>query len=213
LMKEIEAKVGPYVIDPDTMAPVDVARTRYAAYILREKKPRLMTVHLISLDHMQHAQGPFSPEAKAILEQLDDRVAELEAAAKQAQPDIMICIVSDHGFARTDHSLNLMAALVEEGLITMKPGGTARQVADWKAYAKVDGGSAAILLKDPKDEATRAKVEKLLQRLASDPANGIARVLGPAEIAQFGGRSDAAFWVDMQTNYSAINADGALVRD
>ena len=76
----------------------------------------------------------------------------------------------------------------------------------------MDGGSAAILLKDPNDEATRAKVGQLLRRLASNPANGIAHVLDRKEIATYGGRSDAAFWVDMQTNFSVINAEGPLVR-
>ena len=76
----------------------------------------------------------------------------------------------------------------------------------------MDGGSAAILLKDPKDEATRAKVEQLLRRLAADPANGIAQVLDSKEIAAYGGCPDAVFWVDMRPEFSVINAEGASVR-
>jgi predicted AlkP superfamily pyrophosphatase or phosphodiesterase len=215
LLAEIEAKAGPYVIDPDVTIPGDVARTRYACAILREKRTRLTTVHLVSLDHIEHASGPFSPEANEAVEQLDARVAELQAAARASFPGAVTCIVSDHGFALTDHSLNLMAAFVEEGLIKVEEAGGAnarRRVVDWKAFPKVDGGSAAILLKDPNDEATRAKVDQLLHRLASNPANGIAQVLDRKEIASYGGRPDAAFWVDMQTNFSAINAEGALVR-
>jgi predicted AlkP superfamily pyrophosphatase or phosphodiesterase len=215
LMAEIEAKVGPYVVDPDIMIPGDIARTRYAVAILREKRTRLTTVHLISLDHMQHATGPFSPEANETLEQLDARVGELEAAARQSYPGVVICVVSDHGFARTDHSLSLMAAFLEEGLVTMEGGAGSsrpRHVVDWKAFPKVDGGSAAILLKDPKDEATRAKVEQLLRRLASNPDSGIAQILGPKEIAANGGCPYAAFWVDMRPGFSVINSEGALVR-
>lgn len=215
LMTEIERKAGPYVIDSDVTTAGDLARTRYTIEILREKRTRLTTVHLVALDHIQHQTGPFSPQANAELEQLDARVGELEAAARETFPNTVICIVSDHGFARTDHSLNIMAAFVDEGLVTMAAGGTGsktRHVVDWKAFPKVDAGSAAIILKDPNDEATRTKVEQLLARLAKDPANGIAQVLGPKEIAAYGGRSDAAFWVDMQTNFSVINAEGALVR-
>jgi len=215
LMTEIEAKAGPYVIDPDIAIPGDVARTKYACAILRDKRTRLTTVHLISLDHIEHATGPFSPEANAALEELDARVGELEAAARASFPGVVTCIVSDHGFALTDHSLNLMAAFVEEGLVKVEEAsGTnaRRRVVDWKAFPKVDGGSAAILLKDPNDEATRAQVERLLHRLASNPANGIAQVLDRKEIASYGGRPDAAFWVDMQTNFSVINAEGPLVR-
>jgi hypothetical protein len=82
-------------------------------------------------------------------------------------------------------------------------------VTDWKAFPDLEAGSAAILLKDPKDEASRAKVEALLRRLAGDPKNGIAKILGPAEIAEMGGRPDAAFWVDMQSNFAVVNVDRA----
>jgi predicted AlkP superfamily pyrophosphatase or phosphodiesterase len=215
LLAEIEAKAGPYVIDPEIAIPGDIARTLYACAILREKRTRLTTVHLVSLDHIEHATGPFSPQANEAVEQLDARVGELQAAARASFPDVVTCIVSDHGFARTDRSLNLMAAFVEAGLIKVGEAsgkGAKRPVLDWKAFPKVDGGSAAILLKDPNDEATRAEVDRLLHRLASNPANGIAHVLDRKEIASYGGRPDAAFWVDMQINFSAINAEGALVR-
>jgi hypothetical protein len=115
----------------------------------------------------------------------------------------VVCVLSDHGFTRTDHSFNIIAPLVEEGLITMAKG----KVTDWKAFPDLEAGSAAILLKDPKDEATRAKVESVLRRLAADPKNGIAQILDPRQIAAFGGRPDAAFWVDMQSNFSVVNAD------
>jgi predicted AlkP superfamily pyrophosphatase or phosphodiesterase len=153
-----------------------------------------MTVHLASLDHLQHAAGPFSPEANAALEQIDAEVGELEAAA----PNSIICILSDHGFTRTDHSFNLVSIFREEGLASKT---------DWKAYPDLEAGSAAIILKDPKDEATRAKVDKLLHGLAADPKNGIAQILDAKQIAAFGGRPDAAFWVDMQSNFSVVATD------
>jgi hypothetical protein len=64
-------------------------------------------------------------------------------------------------------------------------------------------------LKDAKDDATRAKVDKLLRRLAADPKNGIAQIIGPKQIAAFGGRPDAAFWVDMQSNFSVVATNQA----
>jgi len=80
---------------------------------------------------------------------------------------------------------------------------------DWKAIPHLDGGSAAILLKDLKDEATRGKVRALLKQLAVDPANGIARVLEKDEIARMGGNPNAAFWVDMKTNFAVAFGEGA----
>jgi predicted AlkP superfamily pyrophosphatase or phosphodiesterase len=199
LIAEIEKQAGPYITDLDDAEKGDRQRTAYAAAILRVKHAQFMTVHLASLDHLEHAFGPFSPEANATLEQIDQEVGELEAAA----PNATICVLSDHGFTRTDHNFNIVAAFAEEGLVTM----TNKKVTDWKAFPDLEAGSAAILLKDPKDEATRAKVDKLLHRLAADPKNGIAQILDTKQIAAFGGRPDAAFWVDMRSNFSVVATD------
>ena len=173
-----------------------------------------MTVHLAALDHLQHATGPFSPESNSTLEQIDDMLGQLEDAARSGSPDVAVCIVSDHGFSRIDHSLNLMKAFADEGFVTLGPGAGFRGaplVTDWKVFPKVDGGSAAILLKDPSDADTRAKTAQLLRRLAADPSNGIARILDRQAIAAMGGNPQAEFWVDMQSNFSVVNSLGALV--
>ena len=214
LVAEIAKEAGPYIVDLDDAIPGDWARTRYAAWILRHGKPQFMTVHLAALDHLEHANGPFSPQANSTLEQIDDMLGQLEDAARSSFPQAAICIVSDHGFSGIDHSLNLLKAFADEGLLTLGPGAGFRGapvVLDWKAFPKVDGGSAAVLLRDPADAATRTKTGELLRRLAADPANGIARVLDRAAIAAMGGNPRAAFWVDMQPNFSVVNAAGPLV--
>jgi hypothetical protein len=107
-----------------------------------------------------------------------------------------------------------MKPFADEGLVTLGPGPGFRGaplVLDWKAFPKVDGGSAAILLKDPKDQATRVKVEQLLRRLAADPSNGIAAILDRQAIAVMGGNPEARFWVDMQPGFSVVNTSGPLV--
>jgi predicted AlkP superfamily pyrophosphatase or phosphodiesterase len=199
LIAEIEKQAGPYITDLDDAEKGDRQRTAYASAILRMKRAQFVTVHLASLDHLEHGFGPFGPEANATLEQIDQEVGELEAAS----PNATVCVLSDHGFTRTDHNFNIVASFAEEGLITM----TNKKVTDWKAYPDLEAGSAAILLKDSKDEATRAKVDKLLHRLAADPKNGIAHVLDAKQIEAFGGRPDAAFWVDMQSNFAVVATD------
>jgi predicted AlkP superfamily pyrophosphatase or phosphodiesterase len=196
LIAEIEKQAGPYVTDLDAAEQGDRQRTRYAVAILKNKHAQFMTVHLASLDHLEHGYGPFSPEANKTLEQIDEEVGELEDAA----PNATVCVLSDHGFTRTDHNFNIVAPFVEEGLITM----TNKKATSWLAFPDLEAGSAAIILKD---ESVRPKVEKLLHRLAADPKNGIAQILDQKQIAQFGGRPDAAFWVDMQSNFSVIRSD------
>jgi predicted AlkP superfamily pyrophosphatase or phosphodiesterase len=197
MMAEIAKTAGEYVSDLDEAEAGDRQRTRYAAWIIRTKHTRLTTVHLASLDHLQHAGGPFSPESLATLEKIDGEVGELEDALKAVYPAATICVVSDHGFARTDHSLNLMPAFVEAGLVKVAGG----KVVEWKAIPHVDGGSAAVVLND---ESVRGQVAALLAKLAADPANGIEKVLDARDIAGLGGWTRAAFWMDMKTNFSVV---------
>ena len=199
LVNEIQKQAGLYIMDLDAAVEGDRQRTKYAVAILREKKVQFMTVHLAALDHIEHQGGPFSPEANAALEQLDDQVGQLEETAKSVFANVTICILSDHGFARTDHKLNLLKPFVEAGLITLN---SANKITEWKAYPKADGGSAEIYLKDGHDSATHRKVRELLRRLAADSGNGINQILGAKEIAALGGDPEAAFWVDMKVNFS-----------
>jgi predicted AlkP superfamily pyrophosphatase or phosphodiesterase len=207
LIHEIEKEAGPYATDLDAGLDGDEQRTRYAAAILREKKVRLMTVHLAALDHIEHAAGPFSPEANAAMERLDSQVGELEAAARSAYPNVVVCVVSDHGFTRTDHRLNLLKPFADAGLVTLND---AHKITEWKAWPKADGGSAVVLLKNPQDERARTQVRELLKTLAADPRNGINQILDAKEIAAMGGNPEASFWVDMKSNF-AVFADQSPV--
>jgi predicted AlkP superfamily pyrophosphatase or phosphodiesterase len=200
LVNAIQKQAGPYVTDLDAGIEGDQQRTKYAVAILG-KKVQFMTVHLAALDHIEHGFGPFSPEANAALERLDQQVGELEDAARSAYSNVTVCVLSDHGFARTDHRLNLLKPFVDAGLVMVDD---AHKVTGWKAWPKVDGGSAAILLKDSRDEITRAKVRGLLQGLAANPQNGINQVMDAKEIAAGGGTPEAAFWIDMKMNFSVV---------
>jgi predicted AlkP superfamily pyrophosphatase or phosphodiesterase len=209
LINEIQKQAGNYVTDLDAGVQGDQQRTRYAVAILR-RKVQFMTVHLAGLDHIEHASGPFSAEANAALEQLDRQVGELEDAARSAFNNVIVCILSDHGFARTDHRLNLMKPFVDAGLVTLDSG---QKVVDWKAMPKPDGGSAAILIKDPRDENTRLKTGELLHQLSLNPRNGINMVLDAKQVAARGGSPEAAFWVDMKSNFSVVANQAPLVEE
>lgn len=211
LLAEFEKTVGEYTVNLDAVEAGDWDRTRYAMALIQKKGVRFLTLHLAAFDHVEHADGPYSARAFAALEEIDRMVGQIEAALRQADPKAAVCVVSDHGFAAVDHQLNLNVAFAEAGLITLNPGGTAIQ--DWKAQPWSDAGSAAIMLKDPNDAATRAKVEAVLRRVSADPANGVERVLDRKAIAEMGGAPNAAFWVDLKSNFVVGGAwSGPLVR-
>ena len=204
LLSEFEKKLGPYKTDLRDAVPADWARTRYAAEIIRARHARFITVPLGALDHIEHDHGPLSPEAFATLEEIDKMVGEIAQAMKSETPEAAICIVSDHGFASVDHVLNLRVAFVDAGLITPNPRRTSARspaLSDWKAQTWESAGSAMVMLKDPRDTATRDGVERLLRRLASNPENGIEAILDSKAIVALGGSPDAAFLVDMKSGF------------
>src|ERR1700678_429803 len=104
LMAEIEKEAGPYVTDLNDAVNGDRQRTRYAVAILRNKHAQFMTVHLASLDHVEHATGHIRHKANQTLGQIDAKLGELENAAAGA----VVCVLSDHGFPRTDHNFNIV---------------------------------------------------------------------------------------------------------
>jgi len=213
LMKELEPEAGQYITDLNNAIPGDWARTYYAEAIIRRKHTRVMTVHLAALDHIEHASGPFSAESNAALEEIDRMVGILVAAMRGQTRNAAICIVSDHGFAATDHQLNIAVPFVKAGFITLSEGRTPA-VTSWTASPWDAGGMAFVVLKDPRDRAVRAGVEKLLRELAADPANGISRILDKGEIAAMGGTASAEFAVDMKRGFSVGAAlDGAVVQE
>ncbi len=214
MLATMEQRLGPYMMGNETTVAADQIRTRFSLDILARKKPGFMTTHLSSLDESEHMYGPFSEEADRTLEAIDNMVCELIDAALNNNPATTIVIVSDHGFAKVDHQVNLAIPFIQAGLIQIgkAPYGGETVVTSWKAAPWSASGLAAIMLHDPVDAQTKEQVRGILNRLAADPANGIARILDAREIQKDGGFPDAAFVVAMMPSYMVGSAlSGPLV--
>ncbi|WP_199098165.1 ectonucleotide pyrophosphatase/phosphodiesterase [Dyella sp. ASV21] len=207
LLPSLEQQLGPYADGIDESMEGDKTRARFAVALLESRKPDFMTAYLTALDHEQHASGPDTPQARAVLEQIDALVGELVSTAKRVHPDGVVTVVSDHGFLPVQNDVNLYAPFIQAGLVTVKDGA----VSDWQAMPWNDGGSAAIVLRDPSDQAVRAKTAALIAQLAKDPAYGIARVLERNEIAQQGGTDMAQWFVLFKPGYEmGIKPDASM---
>jgi predicted AlkP superfamily pyrophosphatase or phosphodiesterase len=200
LLQEMQKRLGPYMRGNDPSPPGDDIKTRYALDILRTQKPKFMTIHLSSLDEQQHVHGPFSPEADQDLEVIDGQLSQLFAASRANDPEAIALVVSDHGFARITHKVNLMQPFLRAGLV--------QSDGSWKAQPWSGSGMAAVMLHDPADSQTEVRVRELLKALKADPNNGIAEVLERGAIKQRGAFPEASFLIVMQLGYYAL-ADAA----
>jgi predicted AlkP superfamily pyrophosphatase or phosphodiesterase len=210
LPEAIEATGTPFVDTGDTSPDADALKARDAVAIYRLKRPALFTIHLSSLDEVEHVTGPGSPQSHAALERIDGEVGEIVKAARAAEPDVLVAIVSDHGFAPVQHEVDLGTAFVSAGLIKLDADG---KPLSWDAEPWASGGSAGVVLARRDDPALRSRVAALLDRLAADPASGVLRVIGRDQIAQAGGSSDMDFFVDGRDGYSfGSKLTGPMVR-
>ena len=197
LLSELEAELGDYGRGLEIEA--DEQRTRFAVRLLEKKRPNLLTVHLVALDHIEHETGPMSPESFAVLERQDAAIGTLRDAAERLAPHrAVIAIASDHGFARTETQVNLYTAFAAAGLITTDGNG---RISDWTAMPWTAGGSAAVVLKDPSDAAALTRVREVLDQIAGDPDNGVDRVLDAAALRARGGFPTASFLVGLRAGW------------
>lgn len=199
LEQRLSAELGPYPGGMHETVAEDEVRARFAVRLIETRHPAFTTVYLTGLDTEEHLTGPFSAAANAVLERLDALVGTLRAAAERASPHrAVVCVVSDHGFAAVEHDLNLYAAFLKAGLFGVDD---AHKIVSWKAMPWPAGGSAAIMLADPADDAVRTEVARLLASLAAEPGNGIDRILEPPALAERGGFPGAAFYVALRPGY------------
>jgi len=206
LVAELEKATGEtYAQGIDESVESDENRGRFAAKLIETHKPYFITAYLTALDHEQHAQGPGTAPAHAVLERIDTIVGKLVAAELAAYPNAAIAVVSDHGFETISRETNFFRSFIDAGLITLDDKGA---VTAWQAMPWPSGGTVAIVLARKDDVALEARVSKLLADMKADPANAIAAIAGKTEIARMGGNPEAAFFVNMQPDAAAAGAFG-----
>ena len=182
----------------------DAWRTEAAMYILRTRKPGLLLLHLSSLDEAQHKYGPHTPETHAVLESLDAMIGKLRQQVDQSgnAANTSWIVVSDHGFLPYSKQLNPLVALRNAGLIDVDDSGKVRS---WKVYIRNATGSFALEAKDKNDQASIDKATALMQQLAADPANGIARLYTVEDLRALGASPTAFLAVEAARGFGFGN--------
>lgn len=199
-LREVEEKLGPYSVWAVENLDADEIRTKFAVEIISSKKPGFMTIHLSALDHAEHTTGAFSKESNETLEALDRMIGRIGQAALANDRGTALAVVSDHGFLPVERHVKLMLAFIDAGLIKLKTSAdsTTPSITSWDATFWGAGGSAAVVLRDPRNNAVKARVKAVLDKISADPAYGINRVVEQPELTKLGGFPGAAFLVDMK---------------
>ena len=126
-----------------------------ARYIITHKHPDLMLIHLGDLDGEEHAQGPFTPDARGVVERMDNAVGQILAVLPK---DYDFALVSDHGFEAIDHIANLKAIAATDGVtgdMSIDGGLVTTTDAKLAAWLKTQAGKGDVGREVPHDELAR----------------------------------------------------------
>jgi predicted AlkP superfamily pyrophosphatase or phosphodiesterase len=161
-----------------------------------EERPFFMTAYYASYDNDAHEHGTFSKEALKNAMAIDKMVGELVTKATTvARGNLVVVLVSDHGFMDIRRQVRPNTRLREAGLIKSDEGGN---VTAWKAWFQRAGGMGQVRLFDPKDSGVRAKVENVLTQLKNDPNSGVSAVWTRAQTAKLRAFPEADYVLVMQ---------------
>jgi predicted AlkP superfamily pyrophosphatase or phosphodiesterase len=91
----------------------DRSRALATIYLLKQKHPDLLLLHLAELDSAAHEEGPFVPHVNAVVERSDELIGDI---LKAMPKDTDLALVSDHGFERVDRIANLKVLAAADGV-------------------------------------------------------------------------------------------------
>jgi predicted AlkP superfamily pyrophosphatase or phosphodiesterase len=154
--------------------------TAAACRAIRDSKPSLLALHLLTTDGVHHTYGPRTTPGYAALAVADLRVRQvldaLDAAGIREQTTVLV--VADHGFAKATKLIYPNVAFRQAGLLTAG----LTTVAAARAQAIPEGGTALVYLTDPATiDDDRRKVTEMMKS-----TEGVADVIAPDRYADLG---------------------------
>lgn len=159
---------------------------RMASYIIRTYKPNLVAVHLVCVDHFEHAEGRLGLMVRKAISNADRAVGEIMEAVQQAgiKDSTAIIITGDHGFVDIHSGLSPNVWLARQGLIKKENGKK-----EWKAMFHTSGAAAFLHLKNKGDVETLNEVKKILAALPPGTKK-LFRIVSDSELKARGADPD-----------------------
>ena len=184
---------------PDAELLDDRRMIDIAVHLFDVGPPDLLMIHLPAVDAAEHERGVWSPEARAMIEEMDRQLGRLIAECKQRGlwSRVALFVVSDHGFAPSKTELRPGVLFLENRLIEVDARGKPTR---WLAGVQANGGSAYVYLADPGDQQTGRTVRSVLAPHVG-PGRPIKRIVEPKEIAAIGGDPQAFLALEAADGY------------
>jgi predicted AlkP superfamily pyrophosphatase or phosphodiesterase len=181
---------------------------RMSCYLIRQYKPALLAVHLVTVDHFEHEQGRDGDKVRSAIAGVDRAIKSIREAVQKAgiADKTTFIVTGDHGFVDIHAGLSPNVLLAKAGLYDpQKP-------ENWKAYFHPTGGAAFLQLKDKNDKQTKEKVLQLLNSLPPQQQKTFI-IKTREEMDAIGADGTAAFALTAKQGY-AFNgaASGDFIR-
>ena len=148
--------------------------------VVRTHRPNLALLHLVEVDHVEHAHGPQSPEAYAAVKFADECVRDVWTELQKSFPGKATLFVSaDHGFFPYQQLIQPNVLLRKEGLVKTDE---KNNVAGGDVHVLGQGGASFLYVLD---ETHRNAIIERLEALFKN-VEGIDLVITPKDFIKYG---------------------------
>ncbi|MDB6140694.1 MAG: type phosphodiesterase/nucleotide pyrophosphatase family protein [Verrucomicrobiaceae bacterium] len=184
LLEEFKAAGIPYEHEADGFKKGegqnrDRLHLRMLRYILATHRPQLALMHILEVDHVEHAHGPQSPEAYEAVKFADGLVGEIREELEHSFPGkATLVVVSDHGFMPYRQVIHPNVVLRKAGWLTA----VSSKITGGQVRSVSQGGSTLIYVTDT------AHRDALIPRVAAafKEVEGVKLILTPADFPKYG---------------------------
>lgn len=156
---------GPVSAGLDKTDP-DQLRGEAALYLWNHYRPDLLLVHFVWYDAQAHAFGPASQEALKALESADQAIGKIREAISSV-PNVVLVVLSDHGFVPVEREVAPLVVFAEHGLFARGADGS---LALRRLGAVSAGGSLAVYWLEEPSADDRRRLAAAVEQLRSTGA-------------------------------------------
>lgn len=205
LVAEVEARFGAWTDERFEWGKQDDRITDGAVTLLATRRPHLLLMHLVEVDHVLHEHGRNAPEALRAFEAADRQIGRiLQALADSGVADSTnVVVAGDHGFANVHTEVRPNAELVRLGLL--HEGAAAR--GEWGILARTTTAAAAFYARRSASLEDRARAQRHFEKLARERCAGVFAVLDRAALDRYGAFPDAVFGLVCLPGYTFSSRD------